>query len=104
MSQWPEDFCLPALVGINLATVGIKVTSPSPFPFSPPPELQLKLSRNVYSVAFSPDGKTALSGSYNGTVKWWDLSSMRVIKSLDAHSSIEYSYSVAFSPDGKTAL
>jgi WD40 repeat protein len=35
-------------------------------------------------------------------VKWWDLESGRVIKSLDAHS---YSVnSVAFSPDGKTAL
>jgi WD40 repeat protein len=35
-------------------------------------------------------------------VKWWDLESGRVIKSLEAHS---YSVnSVAFSPDGKTAL
>jgi WD40 repeat protein len=59
-------------------------------------------SSSVYSVAFSPDGKTALSGSLDDTVKWWDLESGRVINSLEAHSSRVYS--VAFSPDGKTAL
>jgi len=63
-------------------------------------------SSSVNSVAFSPDGKTALSGSgqifsTDNTVKWWDLSSGSVIKSLDAHSKVN---SVAFSPDGKTAL
>ncbi|MEN8221329.1 MAG: hypothetical protein ABFS56_34280, partial [Pseudomonadota bacterium] len=43
--------------------------------------LQLGHSSIVESVAFSPDGKTALSGSWDDTVKWWDLSSGRVIKS-----------------------
>ncbi len=57
---------------------------------------------DVIAVAFSPDGKTALSGSKDNTVKWWDLSTGRVIKSLDGHSSGVTS--VAFSPDGKTAL
>jgi WD40 repeat protein len=27
----------------------------------------------VYSVAFLPDGRTALSGSSDGTLKLWDL-------------------------------
>jgi WD40 repeat protein len=84
---------------INLAT--------NPPPSTPPPEvdqvvLQLGHSDYVSSVAFSPDGKTALSGSDDNTVKWWDLESGRVINSLEAHSSRVYS--VAFSPDGKTAL
>ncbi|MEN8218929.1 MAG: serine/threonine-protein kinase, partial [Pseudomonadota bacterium] len=61
--------------------------------------LQIGHSSDVNSVAFSPDGKTALSGSRDHSVKWWDLSSGRVIKSLEAHSS--YVSSVAFSPDGK---
>ncbi|MEN8217638.1 MAG: hypothetical protein ABFS56_14965 [Pseudomonadota bacterium] len=56
----------------------------------------------ISSVAFSPDGKTALSGSWDNTMKWWDLSSGYVIKSLEVHSSTVFS--VAFSPNGKTAL
>jgi WD40 repeat protein len=59
-------------------------------------------SRTVKSVAFSPDGKTALSGSWDKTVKWWDLSTGRVINTLKGHSRTVKS--VAFSPDGKTAL
>jgi len=43
-----------------------------------------------------------LSGSDDKTVKWWDLSTGRVLKSLDSHS--DDVRSVAFSPDGKTAL
>lgn len=65
--------------------------------------LQIENSSDVvYSVAFSPDGKTILSGSWDNTMKCWDLSSGGVINSLEAHSSIVTS--VAFSPDGKTAL
>jgi WD40 repeat protein len=74
-----------------------------------PPEVEEVQARDydyysaaaVNSVAFSPDGKTALSGSDDKTIKWWDLSTGRVIKTLEAHSSV---HSVAFSPDGKTAL
>ncbi len=59
-------------------------------------------SSSVYSVAFSPDGKTALSGSDYKTVKWLDLETGRIIKTLEGHSNVINS--VAFSPDGKTAL
>jgi len=31
----------------------------------------------VYSVAFSPDGKTIASGSYDNTIKLWDISTDR---------------------------
>ena len=50
------------------------------------------------SVAFSPDGKTLASGSFE--VKLWDVASGRELRSLDTHS--DASFSVAFSPDGKT--
>jgi len=59
-------------------------------------------SKEVSSVAFSPDGKQALSGSYDDTVKLWDIASGRVIRTLSGHTdSVK---SVIFSPDGKQIL
>ncbi|MBL7808054.1 MAG: caspase family protein [Saprospiraceae bacterium] len=55
----------------------------------------------VYAAAFSPDGKTVLTGSADHTAKLWDLSG-RELQTFHGHtSSIR---SVAFSPDGKTVL
>ncbi len=64
--------------------------------------LQLGHSQAVASVAFSPDGKTALSGSFDHTARLWDLATGREIRKLEGHS--KEVTSVAFSPDGKTAL
>ncbi len=56
----------------------------------------------VRSVAFSPDGKTALSGSDDNTATLWDLATGREIRTLEGHSGAVFS--LAYSPDGKTAL
>jgi WD40 repeat protein len=57
-------------------------------------------SGEVYSVAFSPDGKTLASGSKNGTVMVWQASTGDVLASVEGHTLSVWS--VAFSPDGKT--
>ena len=64
--------------------------------------IQLGHSDNVTSVAFSPDGKYALSGSEDKTLKLWEVKSAKEIRTFNGHS--ETVNSVAFSPDGRYAL
>lgn len=55
----------------------------------------------VYSLAFSPDGKTLASGTLNGSVILWDTALRQPIgEPLTGHGN--WINSVAFSPDGKT--
>jgi WD40 repeat protein len=53
----------------------------------------------VLSVAFSPDGKTIATGSFDNTVKLWNLEG-KELQTFKGHSNSVLS--VAFSPDGKT--
>ncbi len=57
---------------------------------------------NVSSVAISPDGRFALSGSGDNKPKLWDVSTGREVRAFTGHThSVS---SVAFSPDGRFAL
>jgi TIR domain/WD domain, G-beta repeat len=53
---------------------------------------------SVDSVAFSPDGRTALSGGY--ALKLWEVATGKDVRSFSGGDT----RSVAFSPDGRTAL
>jgi WD40 repeat protein len=53
----------------------------------------------VRSVAFSPDGRLLASGSYDDTIKLWEVASGREVRTLSGHTSDVNS--VAFSPDGR---
>jgi len=56
----------------------------------------------VYSVAISPDGQLLASGSWDDTIKIWNLGSGRLLRTLTGHS--DWVRSVAFSPDGQTIV
>nr|NCR81091.1 WD40 repeat domain-containing protein [Microcystis aeruginosa K13-10] len=56
----------------------------------------------VTSVNFSPDGKTLVSGSWDKTIKLWNVETGQEIRTLKGHDSAVYS--VNFSPDGKTLV
>ncbi len=54
----------------------------------------------VDAVAFSPDGRTIASGSWDETIRLWDVQSGQPLATLTGHDGIVSS--VTFSPDGKT--
>ena len=53
----------------------------------------------VYSVAFSPDGKKIVSGSSDNTLKVWDATSGQEIRTVKVNTSTVYY--AAFSPDAR---
>ena len=53
-------------------------------------------------MAFSPDGQTLATGSYDGTVDIWDVATDQQIGGSLGSGDDSDVYSVAFSPDGNT--
>ena len=64
--------------------------------------IQLAHSSAVNCVAFSKDGRLALSGSSDNTLKLWEVATGREIRTLIGHSSPVTA--VSFSPDDRFAL
>ncbi len=54
----------------------------------------------MWAVTFAPDGKTALTGSYDGTAYLWDVATGQARRRFTGH--LAAISSVAFAPDGKT--
>ena len=55
---------------------------------------------SVSSVVFSPDGRTLASGSYDKTIRLWNVQTGTHLRTLIGHT--DRIYSVVFSPDGRT--
>ena len=59
-------------------------------------------TNGVGGIAFSPDGQTIASGTDDGTIQFWDVSTGTRRASFAAHGDADGVSSVAFSPDGHT--
>lgn len=57
-------------------------------------------NKDVWSVAFHPFGEILASGSFDNTVKLWDIEKKQNIATLVGHSNDVFS--ISFSPDGAT--
>jgi WD40 repeat protein len=57
---------------------------------------------SVNAAAVSGDGRHALSGSWDDTLRWWDLEGGACLRSLEGHTT--WVYAVAVSGDGRHAL
>ena len=64
--------------------------------------LEKGLICNVYSLAYSPDGKLIAAGYNNNLIRIWDAKTGSLQKTLSGHNGVVWS--VAFSPDGKTLI
>ena len=53
-------------------------------------------------AAFSPDGRSILTGSWNGTAKLWDTATGREIRRFEGRT--DWISSVAFAPNGRAVL
>jgi WD40 repeat protein len=69
-----------------------------PLPGSPYP--QLAHTDTITSLAFTPDGSILVSGSEDSTVKFWDVESGRLIRTLYAEEG-GHVLALSISPDGK---
>ena len=48
-------------------------------------------TKPIFSVAFSPDGNRLVSGSYDKSVKIWDVNAGRLLQTLGGHTDAVYS-------------
>ncbi|GAB1537736.1 hypothetical protein NUACC21_03900 [Scytonema sp. NUACC21] len=57
----------------------------------------------IYTLAISPDGQTLVSGDRRGIIKFWDLNSGKLIRTIpDAHFNTITK--IVFTPDGSTLV
>ena len=97
---------------IDTEDVGVLLLLPSTHrsEYNPHPALLKTIEINTleghtdggFSVSITPDGKTAVSGSEDNTLRVWDIESGQCLRALQGHT--DGGFSVSITPDGKTAV
>jgi small GTP-binding protein len=64
--------------------------------------IQLDYDGNIYDYAFSPDGKRALTGGDDNTVRLWNVETGHCLRAFEGHKGIVWS--VSWSDDQRNAL
>jgi len=54
--------------------------------------------KRIKCLAYNPDGKSLVSGDWDGTIRFWDVSSGKITQRITGH--VKAVHSLAFSPDG----
>lgn len=57
---------------------------------------------SISAVAFSPNGESILTGSYDKTARLWNVKSQKIINTFSAHQDAVWA--VTFSPNGQSIL
>jgi len=96
----PENVVQPRLIGLGKIWT-IKTLLPPSHEWKSI-KAHTESYKTISDLAFSPDGQLLLSGSYDNTLKLWDIAIGKQVRIFSGH---KYSvYSVAYSPDGLSAL
>ncbi|MBR0773238.1 caspase family protein [Bradyrhizobium diazoefficiens] len=75
-------------------------TDAQPFPTDIVPNVTH--NRSVQAMSFSPDGQLLATGSYDSSVRLWDVATGRLLRKLSGHP--EQITALAFSPNGKQLI
>jgi WD40 repeat protein/uncharacterized caspase-like protein len=96
-------FILAGLMSVWLFAGGMRADDSQADPDKRPRLVaQLGHTSGVSSVAFAPDGKQVVTGSYDHTARLWDVQSGKELRAFTGHA--DGVDSVAFAPDGKQVL
>jgi eukaryotic-like serine/threonine-protein kinase len=90
--------------GQRILTWGSRMGAPRLWNAPAGPEMAIlkEHTTTVSGVAFSPDGRTVLTGSHDGTARLWDAQTRREKVVLKGHTN--WVTSVCFRPDGQSVL
>lgn len=94
-AAWGQSSSTPTAAGTDLGTATADRERPQL-------AVQLGHSRNVLAVACSHDGRIALTGSDDQTVRLWDIVTAKEIRCFEGHSASVRSVALSF--DGRFVL
>ena len=89
-------------VGVFLTLLGLVACHESPSGITQSPLQTLRGHEHIVSsVAFSPDGRTLASSSWDGSIKIWNPTTGQERATYHRHTGYHWFRSISFSPDGK---